>query len=97
MDSRVISGVGVAVGIALAMPLVLLEESGFDRRMRRLPFSMALLATALAYAGSIAAVFMSTSLVTGYLERPDRSATIGRPRSVPASFGSSSRASSSTW
>ena len=37
LDGR-ISFVGVFVGIVLALPLALLEESGFDERMRRLPF-----------------------------------------------------------
>jgi adenylate cyclase len=66
IDSGVISGVGLAIGIALAMPLVLLEESGFDRRIERLPFSTALVAKALAYVASLAAVFMCASFVVGY-------------------------------
>ena len=35
-DGR-ISIIGLVAGIALAMPLALLEESTFDERMRRLP------------------------------------------------------------
>jgi adenylate cyclase len=67
LDTGAISIVGVAIGIALAMPLVLLEESDFDRLMKRLPFSTALLATALTYLVSLAAVFMSAGLLIGYL------------------------------
>ena len=67
IDSGVVSGVGVAIGVALAMPLIVLEESGFDRRLRRLPFSTALIAKALTLIGSVAGVFMATSLVQGYL------------------------------
>lgn len=67
IDSRALSGIGVVIGIALAMPLILLEESGFDRRMRRLSFSAALLGKALTYLGSLAVVFMSTSFIIGYL------------------------------
>jgi adenylate cyclase len=66
IDSGVVSGVGVAIGVALAMPLILLEESGFDRRLRRLPFSTALIVKALTLIGSVAGVFMATSLVQGY-------------------------------
>ncbi len=61
IDSRAMSGVGVMIGIALALPLILLEESGFDRRTRRLSFSAALLVRALTYLGSLAAVFMTTA------------------------------------
>ena len=43
IESGVISFIGLAIGIALAMPLALLEESTFDERMRRLPFSAAVL------------------------------------------------------
>jgi adenylate cyclase len=67
LDAGVVSIVGVVIGVALAIPLVVLEETGFDRRMKRLPFSVALLTTALAYVASLAAVFMSVSLVVGYL------------------------------
>jgi adenylate cyclase len=66
-DDGSISIAGVVIGVALAIPLVVLEESGFDRRMKRLSFSVSLLTTALAYVASLAAVFMSTSLVGGYL------------------------------
>lgn len=67
LDSGSVSGVGVVIGVALAMPLILLEESDFDRRTRRLSFPAALLTRALTYIGSIAAIFMVTSLVAGYL------------------------------
>jgi adenylate cyclase len=67
LDTGVVSIIGVVIGVALAVPLVVLEESGFDRRMKRLSFSVALLTTALTYVGSLAAVFMSASLVVGYL------------------------------
>jgi adenylate cyclase len=62
-----ISFVGVFVGIVLAMPLALLEESRFDERMRRLPFSVAILAKSLTYIACLLAVFMSTGLVAGLL------------------------------
>jgi adenylate cyclase len=68
IDNGSMSIVGVYVGIALAMPLLLLEESGFDRRMRRLPFAVALLARSLSYLGSVALVFLSVALGSGYLE-----------------------------
>ena len=61
-----ISVVGLAIGIALAMPLALLEESTFDERMRRLPFSVAILAKSLTYIGSLFAVFLSASLFFGF-------------------------------
>ena len=56
-----ISLIGVFVGIVLAMPLAILEDSGFDERMRRLPFSVAMLLKLLA-------VFMSTGFVGGLLQ-----------------------------
>jgi adenylate cyclase len=65
IDSGEVSGVGIAVGIALAMPLVLLEESGLDRRMRRHPFSVALVVRALVYLASLAAAFMTVSFIDG--------------------------------
>ena len=67
LDRR-ISIVGLVIGIALAMPLALLEESTFDERMRRLPFSVAILAKSLVYIGSLFAVFISASLVFGLLQ-----------------------------
>src|SRR5688572_27406060 len=68
VDTRGVSFAALYIGIGLAMPLILLEESGFDRRMRRLPFTAALLARTLTYLGSIAGVFMSVGFVAGYLE-----------------------------
>ena len=63
-----ISFVGLAIGIALAMPLALLEESRFDERMRRLPFSVAILAKSLTYIGSLVVVFQSVGLIFGLME-----------------------------
>ena len=63
-----ISFVGLAIGIILAMPLALLEESRFDERMRRLPFSVAVLAKSLTYIGSLVVVFQSVGLIFGWME-----------------------------
>jgi adenylate cyclase len=68
IDTGAVSLAAVYIGIGLAMPLVLLEESGFDRRMRRVPFTAALLARTLAYLASIASVFMLAGFVSGYFE-----------------------------
>jgi adenylate cyclase len=68
VDTGGISLAALYVGIGLALPLVALEESGFDLRMRRLPFTAALLARSLTYLGSIGGVFMSVAFVTGYFE-----------------------------
>jgi adenylate cyclase len=68
LDEGRMSWVGIAIGLALATPLALLEESGFDRRVGRLPFTTSVLAKALVYAGSVAAVFMSTTFLGGYLQ-----------------------------
>ena len=67
IDTGVISFVGVVIGIVIAMPLALLEESTFDERMRRLPFSVAVLAKSLTYIGFLLVVFMSLGLVFGAL------------------------------
>src|SRR5512134_3128717 len=61
LDTGGVSVIGMAIGVAMAVPLVALEESGFDRRMKRLSFSRSLLARALTYVGCLAAVFMTTS------------------------------------
>jgi adenylate cyclase len=63
-----ISLIGLAIGIVLAMPLALLEESKFDERMRRLPFLVAVLVKSLVYIGSLALVFQSLGLVFGLME-----------------------------
>ena len=68
IESGVISFIGLAIGIALAMPLALLEESTFDERMRRLPFSVAVLAKSLTYIGSLVVVFQSVGLIVGLME-----------------------------
>ena len=68
IDTGTMSIIGVVVGTVLAMPIALLEESTFDERMRRLPFSVAILAKALTYIGSLLAVFMSLGLVIGGLQ-----------------------------
>lgn len=36
LDTGSVSIIGIAIGVALAVPLVALEESGFDRRLKRL-------------------------------------------------------------
>ncbi len=63
-----ISLIGVFIGIVLAIPLAILEDSSFDDRMRRLPFSVAILAKSLTYAVSVLAVFLSTGLLVGILQ-----------------------------
>ena len=63
-----ISFIGLAIGIVLAMPLILLEESRFDERMRRLPFSVALLAKSFVYIGSLLVVFQLAGLFFGTLQ-----------------------------
>jgi len=68
ISDRRISVIGLVIGIVLAMPLALLEESSFDKRMRRLPFSVALLAKTFAYIASLIVVFSSVGLVFGLLE-----------------------------
>ncbi len=68
ISDRRISVIGLVIGIILAMPLALLEESTFDKRMRRLPFSAAVLAKAFTYIASLIVVFSSVGLVFGLLE-----------------------------
>jgi adenylate cyclase len=68
IDTGRISLVGLAIGALLAAPLALLEESAFDERMRRLPFSVALLTKVFAYLGSLVAVFGSAGLVFGLMQ-----------------------------
>jgi adenylate cyclase len=63
-----ISFVGLIIGIVLALPLALFEESRFDERMRRLPFAVAVIVKSLAYIGSLLAVFMTTGLLAGLLQ-----------------------------
>ncbi len=67
IESGTISFIGLIIGIALAMPLALLEESSFDERMRRLPFSVAVLAKSLVYIGSLVLVFQSIGLTYGLM------------------------------
>jgi adenylate cyclase len=62
-----VSFIGIFIGIVLALPLALFEESGFDTRMRRLPFSVAIIAKSLGYVGSILAVFLLSGLLVGTL------------------------------
>lgn len=68
LDTRVVSPVGVLIGVLLAMPLAILEESTFDERMQRLPFSLAILTKSLVYIASLFAVFALTGLVVGLLQ-----------------------------
>ena len=85
--------IGLYIGILIALPLAILEESSFDERMRRLPFTVAILAKSLIYVASLLAVFMSTGLVVGLLEggagrassceRGGKSHTQPPPGSVP--------------
>jgi adenylate cyclase len=63
-----ISFVGLTIGIVLALPLALFEESGFDERMRRLPFAVAVIVKSLAYIGSLLAAFMTLGLLFGLLQ-----------------------------
>ncbi len=68
IDTGIVSVIGLVIGIGLAMPLALLEESKFDERMRRLPFSVAVLAKSLTYVGSLVVVFQSVGLIVGLME-----------------------------
>ena len=68
IDTGVISFIGLVIGIALAMPLALLEDSKFDERMRRLPFSVAVLVKSLTYIGCLVVVFQSVGLIFGLME-----------------------------
>jgi adenylate cyclase len=61
-----VSGVGAILGIAIAIPLALLEESHFDEWTRRLSFSAAVLLKSLTYIGSLLAVFMAVGLIVGF-------------------------------
>jgi adenylate cyclase len=77
-----VSVVGVFMGIVFAMPLALLEESGFDQRMRRLPFSAAIVLKSLTYVSSLFVVFMLSGLLVGALQglqAGDLAAAILRP------------------
>ena len=67
IDEGRITIVGLVIGIALAMPLALLEGSTFDERMRRLPFSVAILTKAATYIVSLVVVFQSIGLVVGFV------------------------------
>lgn len=67
-DEGFVSIVGVVIGVAIATPLALLEESAFDRRMRRLPFSVAVLAKSITYIGSLFLAFGSVGLVVGLMQ-----------------------------
>jgi adenylate cyclase len=71
-DGR-ISMVGFVIGAVLAMPLALLEESAFDERVRRLPFSVAILVKAFVYLGSVLGVFLFTGFIFGWV----RGLTVG--------------------
>ena len=48
-----ISFVGLIIGIVLALPLALFEESRFDERMRRLPFAVAVIVKSLVFNGDV--------------------------------------------
>ncbi len=61
-----VSFVGVVIGVVLAAPLALLEESAFDERVRRLPFSVAILTKVFTYLGSVLGVFLLVGFVFGW-------------------------------
>ncbi len=65
-DGRV-SIAGLVIGMVLATPLALLEESAFDERVRRLPFSVAILAKVFTYLGSLFGVFLLVGFIFGWL------------------------------
>ena len=67
IDTGVVSVIGLVIGIVLAMPLALLEESKFDERMRRLPFSVAVLVKSLTYIGCLVVVFQLIGLTYGLM------------------------------
>lgn len=58
---------GPVIGILLGLPLALLEESGFAARLRRLPFSAALLGKTITYLSIVTAVFLGTAFMGGLL------------------------------
>ena len=67
IDTGIVSVIGLVIGIVLAMPLALLEESKFDERMRRLPFSVAVLVKSLTYIGCLVVVFQSIGFTIGLM------------------------------
>ncbi len=67
-DHAKVSFIGVFVGVVLALPLAILEESGFDERMRRLPFSVAVVAKSLTYIAALFVAFSLAGLVVGLLQ-----------------------------
>lgn len=77
IDTGKMSFIGVIIGIVLAMPLALLEESGLDERMRLLPFSVAILMKSFVYIGSLFAVFLSVGLVAGLPAGSDNGRLLG--------------------
>lgn len=58
---------GVSIGVLLALPLTLYQDTGIDDRLRRLPFTASMVSRAALYLGSLLLVFTSTSLVVGLL------------------------------
>ena len=62
-----VSWVGAFIGVVIALPLAVLEESGFDERMRRLPFTVAIVTKAVVYIASLLVAFMSAGLLIGSL------------------------------
>jgi len=58
----------IFIGVFIALPLLLLESSGFAERTRRLPFLAAVLLKTVTYVGALTAIFLGLGLVVGFLE-----------------------------
>ena len=56
------------IGVLLAIPLIVLESSGFAERFRRFPFWAAVLLKAAAYVAALTGIVLGIGLILGLLE-----------------------------